>query len=151
MFRQPAKALISLSVCAGWSEPLLVAHTALEISCQGPYTSLVKARGFWLLSVGSCPAKTWSFYWMWTANFSTWKKKEWKKCVWCVCVFLPGLWMVHWPFKCDFIVFKVFVLFLSNENLHCFIGGCHDVTCSGHKCYVMCGYNIVNDMMLSAE
>ena len=32
----PAKALIRLRVCAGWSEPLLVAHTTLlEISCQG--------------------------------------------------------------------------------------------------------------------
>ena len=31
-----AKALISLRVCAGWSEPLLVAHTTLlEISCHG--------------------------------------------------------------------------------------------------------------------
>ena len=31
-----AKALISLRVCAGWSEPLLVAHTTLlEISCRG--------------------------------------------------------------------------------------------------------------------
>ena len=31
-----AKALISLRVCAGWSEPLLVAHTTLlEISCCG--------------------------------------------------------------------------------------------------------------------
>ena len=29
-------ALISLRVCAGWSEPLLVAHTTLlEISCHG--------------------------------------------------------------------------------------------------------------------
>ena len=29
------KALISLQVCAGWSEPLLVAHTTLlEISCH---------------------------------------------------------------------------------------------------------------------
>ena len=31
-----AKALIRLPVCAGWSEPLLVAHTTLfEISCHG--------------------------------------------------------------------------------------------------------------------
>ena len=31
-----AKALIRLRVCAGWSEPLLVAHTTLlEISCRG--------------------------------------------------------------------------------------------------------------------
>ena len=33
-----AKALISLRVCAGWSEPLLVAHTILlEISCYASY------------------------------------------------------------------------------------------------------------------
>ena len=31
-----AKALIRLRVCAGWSEPLPVAHTTLlEISCHG--------------------------------------------------------------------------------------------------------------------
>ena len=36
IFKQPEKALISLHVCAGWSEPLLVAHTKLlEISCHG--------------------------------------------------------------------------------------------------------------------
>ena len=29
MFKQLAKALIRLCVCAGWSEPLLVAHTTL--------------------------------------------------------------------------------------------------------------------------
>ena len=27
IFKQPAKALIRLRVCAGWSEPLLVAYT----------------------------------------------------------------------------------------------------------------------------
>ena len=33
-----AKALIRLRVCAGWSEPLLVAHTTLlEISCRGSF------------------------------------------------------------------------------------------------------------------
>ena len=33
-----AKALIRPRVCAGWSEPLLVAHTTLlEISCRGSY------------------------------------------------------------------------------------------------------------------
>ena len=32
------KALISLRICAGWSEPLLVAHTTLlEISCHSSY------------------------------------------------------------------------------------------------------------------
>ena len=31
-------ALIRLGICAGWSEPLLVAHTTLlEISCHGSY------------------------------------------------------------------------------------------------------------------
>ena len=36
IFQRPAKALISLRVYAGWSELLLVAHTALlEISCHG--------------------------------------------------------------------------------------------------------------------
>ena len=31
-------ALIRLRVCAGWSEPLLVAHTTLlETSCRGSY------------------------------------------------------------------------------------------------------------------
>ena len=36
IFKRLAKALISLRVCAGWSEPLLVAHTTLlEISCHG--------------------------------------------------------------------------------------------------------------------
>ena len=36
VFKRLAKALIRLRVCAGWSEPLLVAHTSfLEISCPG--------------------------------------------------------------------------------------------------------------------
>ena len=36
IFKRLAKALISLRVCAGWSEPLLVAHTTLlEISHHG--------------------------------------------------------------------------------------------------------------------
>ena len=37
IFKRLAKALIRLHVCAGWSEPLLVAHTTwlLEISCGG--------------------------------------------------------------------------------------------------------------------
>ena len=36
VFKRLAKALISLRVCAGWSESLLVAHTTLlEISCHG--------------------------------------------------------------------------------------------------------------------
>ena len=36
ILKRLAKALIRLRVCAGWSEPLLVAHTTLlEISCTG--------------------------------------------------------------------------------------------------------------------
>ena len=36
IFKRSAKALIRLSVSAGWSEPLLVAHTTLlVISCHG--------------------------------------------------------------------------------------------------------------------
>ena len=36
IYKRLAQALISLSVCAGQSEPLLVAHiTLLEISCHG--------------------------------------------------------------------------------------------------------------------
>ena len=38
IFKQLAKALIRLCVCAGWSEPLLVALTTfLEISCRGSF------------------------------------------------------------------------------------------------------------------
>ena len=38
IFKRLAMALIRLRVCAGWSEPLLVAHTTLlEISCRGSY------------------------------------------------------------------------------------------------------------------
>ena len=38
IFKRLAKALIRLRVCAGWSEPLLVAYTTLlEISCRGSY------------------------------------------------------------------------------------------------------------------
>ena len=36
IFERLAKALIRLRVCAGWFEPLLVAHTPLlEMSCRG--------------------------------------------------------------------------------------------------------------------
>ena len=44
LFKQLAKALIRLRICAGWSEPLLVAHTTLlEISCRGSFmVSLVR-------------------------------------------------------------------------------------------------------------
>ena len=36
IIKRLAKALIRLRICAGWSEPLLVAHTTLlEISCRG--------------------------------------------------------------------------------------------------------------------
>ena len=38
LFKRQVKVLISLRVCAGWSEPLLVAHTTLlEISCHGSH------------------------------------------------------------------------------------------------------------------
>ena len=40
IFKRLAKALISLRVCAGWSEPLQVAHnTLLEISCHGSFVN----------------------------------------------------------------------------------------------------------------
>ena len=40
-FKPPAKALIRLCVCAGWSEALLVAHTTLlEISCRDSFMFL---------------------------------------------------------------------------------------------------------------
>ena len=38
IFKRLVKVLIRLRICAGWSEPLLVAHTGtalLEISCRG--------------------------------------------------------------------------------------------------------------------
>ena len=42
IFKWQAKALIRLRVCAGWSEPLLVAHTTLlEISCHGSFHNLM--------------------------------------------------------------------------------------------------------------
>ena len=43
-----AKALIILQVCAGWSEPLLVAHTTmLDISC--PAHIILQSISFYLL------------------------------------------------------------------------------------------------------
>ena len=49
-----AKILIRLCVCAGWFEPLLVAHSMLEISCCGsnivpfpPFTILVLCGSCW--------------------------------------------------------------------------------------------------------
>ena len=42
LIKRQAKALISLRVCAGWSEPLLVAHTTLlEISFHGSFVAAV--------------------------------------------------------------------------------------------------------------
>ena len=38
-----------------------------------------------------------------------------------------------------------------NENLHCCLGCCHEVTCSPGKCYVTCVRNIIYDMKLSTE
>ena len=54
IFKRIAKALIRLRVCAGWSEPLLVAHTTLlEISCHGSNVNKNShhIRPFRLLSV----------------------------------------------------------------------------------------------------
>ena len=43
IFKRLAKALIRLRVSAGWSEPLLVAHTTLlKISCRGSFVCLPK-------------------------------------------------------------------------------------------------------------
>ena len=45
IFKRPAKALTWLCICAGWSEPLHVAHTTLlEISCRGSIMLLVLKR-----------------------------------------------------------------------------------------------------------
>ena len=45
IIRRLAKALIRLRVCAGWSEPLLIAHTTLlETSCHGSYTDFWQGR-----------------------------------------------------------------------------------------------------------
>ena len=38
VFKGPAKALIRLRVCAGWSEPLLVTHITLVNSCGSSNT-----------------------------------------------------------------------------------------------------------------
>ena len=40
IFKRTAHAMISLRVCAGWSEPLQVTHiTLLEISCRGSFAT----------------------------------------------------------------------------------------------------------------
>ena len=45
-----AKALTRLRVCAGWSEPLLVAHTTLlEISCRGLILNTYISKLVWIL------------------------------------------------------------------------------------------------------
>ena len=47
IFIRPAKALIRLRVCAGWSEALLVAHTTLlEILCRGSNIFLLAHLSF---------------------------------------------------------------------------------------------------------
>ena len=47
IFERLAKALIRLRICAGWSELLLVAPTALlEISCHGSYWFYIKREDF---------------------------------------------------------------------------------------------------------
>ena len=38
-----------------------------------------------------------------------------------------------------------------NENLHFCKGHHHDITCSGGKCYVKCGQNIIYNMTLSTD
>ena len=44
IFKQLAKALIRVCVCAGWSEPFQIAQpTLLEISCCGAYMDLLFA------------------------------------------------------------------------------------------------------------
>ena len=44
IFKRLAKALIIVCVCAGWSEPLHIAHTTtLEISFCGAYMDLLDA------------------------------------------------------------------------------------------------------------
>ena len=50
ILKRLAKALIRLRVCAGWSEPLLVAHTTLlEISCTGRTYHIVGNLMHWLI------------------------------------------------------------------------------------------------------
>ena len=45
ILKRLAKALVRLRVCAGWSEPLLIAHTTLlEISCHGSHIFLEGAN-----------------------------------------------------------------------------------------------------------
>ena len=55
IIKRQVKALVSLSVCAGWSEPLLVAHiTLLEISFHGsfvPAAKFVPAANFVLAAI----------------------------------------------------------------------------------------------------
>ena len=51
ILKQLAKALIRLRECAGWSEPLLVAHTTLlEISCTGSNVFARIAEAVWSCS-----------------------------------------------------------------------------------------------------
>ena len=50
IIKRLAKAPIRLRICAGWSEPLLVAHTTLfEISCRSPFIifSFSGLQGWW--------------------------------------------------------------------------------------------------------
>ena len=54
VFKQLAKALIRLHVCADWSEPLLVAHTTfLEISCLGSFLTEIVIQVKCELTFGS--------------------------------------------------------------------------------------------------
>ena len=61
-FKRLAKALTRLRVCAGWSEPLLVAHTILlEISCRGSYRVLCIFNSFICCSC-----------WIWSTEQNLW-------------------------------------------------------------------------------
>ena len=62
IFNRQAKALIRLRVCAGWSEPLPVAHTTLlEISCRGPFYVYIKDMAKHILSLTKVLADDGSF------------------------------------------------------------------------------------------
>ena len=55
MVKRPAKTLIRLQVCTGWSEPLLVAHTTLlEISCHGSF----------VVALEQCLCQCWISLWI---------------------------------------------------------------------------------------
>ena len=68
IFKRLAKALIRLRVCAGWSEPMLVAHTTvLGISCHGSIMCIIirnKLSNDWKSVFNAAPNKgTTILYW----------------------------------------------------------------------------------------